>query len=422
MRLSVLLTAAVLAQSAFIFPLAAAEPSQVMRTYADIAQAKYEDSLATAKTLKGKVAELVAKPSDATLKAAREAWKTARAAYQQTEVYRFGNAWVDDWEGKVNSWPLDEGLIDYVDASYGTTSDQNPLYTANVIANKSIQIGGDTVDATKIDIDLLQKLQSADDVEANVATGYHAIEFMLWGQDLNGTGPGAGNRPASDYARGAACTHGNCDRRAAYLGAATELLVKDLNDAVDAWGAKGEARQAALEDSTKGLANIFKGMGSLSYGELAGERMKLGLLLHDPEQEQDCFSDNTHNSHYYDAVGIRDAYLGQYKRVNGKEMKGASPSDLVKAKDPALDAEMRKLLDASVAKIGEIKKVADSGEMAYDQMIGENNPKGNALVQAGIDALLAQTKGIEKVVAALNLSHIDFQGSDSLDKPDQVAK
>ncbi len=423
MRLSVTLIAAVLVQTALILPSAAAEPSQVMRTYADIGLAKFEDALTTAKTLKAKVAELVAKPSDATLKAAREAWKAARVVYPQTEVYRFGNAWVDDWEGRVNSWPLDEGLIDYVDTpSYGATSDQNPLYTANVIANKSIQIGGDTVDASKIDIDLLQKLQSADDVEANVATGYHAIEFLLWGQDLNGTGPGAGNRPASDYAKGSACTHGNCDRRAAYLSAATDLLVKDLGDAVEAWGAKGEARQGALEDSTKGLAIIFKGMGSLSYGELAGERMKLGLLLHDPEQEQDCFSDNTHNSHYYDAVGIRDAYLGQYKRVNGKDVKGASPSDLVKAKNPALDAEMRKLLDTSVAKLGELKKVADSGEMAYDQMIGENNPKGNALVQAAIDALIAQAKGVEKVVAALNLSHIDFQGSDSLDKPDQVSK
>jgi len=422
MRFAYLLTAVLLTQTAVALPLAAAEPSQVVRTYADIGLAKYEDALATGKALKTKVSEFIAKPSDATLKAAREAWKTARTVYPQTEVYRFGNPFVDDWEGKVNSWPLDEGLIDYVDASYGTTSDQNPLYTANVIANKSLEIGGETIDASKITPDLLKQLQGADDVEANVATGYHAIEFLLWGQDLNGTGPGAGNRPATDYAKGAACTHGNCDRRAAYLSSAADLLVSDLQEVVEAWGAKGEARTTLLEDSTKGLAAIFKGMGSLSYGELAGERMKAGLLLHDPEQEQDCFSDNTHNSHYYDAVGIRDAYLGQYKRINGKDVKGPSPSDLVKAKDPKLDADMRKLLDDSVAKIGEIKRVADSGEMAYDQMIGEKNPKGNALVQAGIDALLAQAKGIEKVVAVLDLSHIDFQGSDSLDQPEKVSK
>ena len=62
--------------------------------------------------------------------------------YQQTEGFRFGNAIVDDWEGKVNAWPLDEGLIDYVDAAlYGEESEENPLYTANVIANPELRIG-----------------------------------------------------------------------------------------------------------------------------------------------------------------------------------------------------------------------------------------------------------------------------------------
>ena len=61
----------------------------------------------------------------------------------------------------------------------------------------------------------------------------------------------------------------------------------------------------------KGLSTILIGMGSLSYGELAGERMKLGVMLHDPEEENDCFSDNTHASHYNDARGIRNVYPGR---------------------------------------------------------------------------------------------------------------
>ena len=184
-------------------------------TYADIALAKYEDALTTAKALDAAVDALIAKPSAETLAAAREAWKAARIPYQQTEVYRFGNAIVDDWEGRVNAWPLDEGLIDYVDASYGTESDENTLYTANVIANPSIEINGKKVDASKITPEFLSgTLQEAGDIEANVATGYHAIEFLLWGQDLNGTGPGAGDRPYTDYDT-ANCTGGNCDRRAA---------------------------------------------------------------------------------------------------------------------------------------------------------------------------------------------------------------
>ena len=143
---------------------------------------------------------MIATPSEATLKAARDAWLVARNPYQETEVYRFGNPIVDEWEGKVNAWPLDEGLIDYVDPSYGTESDENALFTANVIANKTIKIDGKDVDATNITPEFLSgTLQEAGGIEANVATGYHAIEFLLWGQDLNGTGKGAGNRPYTDY-------------------------------------------------------------------------------------------------------------------------------------------------------------------------------------------------------------------------------
>ncbi len=196
-------------------PALAADTAAVIETYADVAHAKYEDALKTAEALEKAIDALIAKPTEDNLKAARAAWLAARDPYQQTEGYRFGNPIVDDWEGKVNAWPLDEGLIDYVAEAYGTESDDNPLYTANVIANTSITFGGETIDTSKITKELLaDKLHESADSEANVATGYHAIEFLLWGQDLNGTGPGAGNRPATDYDT-ANCTHGNCDRRAA---------------------------------------------------------------------------------------------------------------------------------------------------------------------------------------------------------------
>ena len=87
--------------------------------------------------------------------------------------------------------------------------------------------------------------------------------------------------------------------------------------------------QGALEGARQraALTAIFTGLGSLSYGEMAGERMKLGLLLNDPEEEHDCFSDNTHNSHYYDVIGIENVYLGRYKRIDGTSVIGrrASP-------------------------------------------------------------------------------------------------
>jgi putative iron-regulated protein len=199
-----------------------ATPADVLDTYSDIALAGYEDSLTTAQALDAAIDALVANPSEATLNAAKAAWLAARQPYQQTEVYRFGNAIVDEWEGRVNAWPLDEGLIDYVDAGYyGLESDVNDMFTANVIANSSLMINGAEVTAASITPDFLQNtLHEAGEVEANVATGYHAIEFLLWGQDLNGTGPGAGNRPYTDFDT-ANCTGGNCDRRIEYLVAAS---------------------------------------------------------------------------------------------------------------------------------------------------------------------------------------------------------
>ena len=392
---------------------AAPAEADVLSTYADIALAGYEDSLATAKALDAAIDALIAAPSEETLAAARAAWKASRIPYQQTEAYRFGNPIVDDWEGRVNAWPLDEGLIDYVDPSYGSESDSNPLYVANVIANPKLSIGGTEVDASQITPELLQdRLQEADGVEANVATGYHAIEFLLWGQDLNGTGPGAGVRPYTDYS-----TAEHADRRAAYLKAASTLLVRDLEEMVANWTADGAARAALPE---MGLSAILTGMGSLSFGEVAGQRMKLGLLLHDPEEEHDCFSDNTHISHYYDAVGVQNVYLGRYVRLDGSVVEGPSLAQVIADKDAALDGEIQAQLADTVDKMQAIVARAEGGE-AYDQQIGEGNDEGNAVVQAAIDGLIAQTRGIERAVALLNLADkVTIEDSDSLSNPDAV--
>jgi len=395
-------------------------PEAVLKTYSDIALAGYEDALAKAKALDEATDKLIADPSEETMQAAREAWKDSRPSYQETEAFRFGNAIVDDWEGRVNAWPLDEGLIDYVDGSYGSESDQNNLYTANVIANESITVGGDTVDVSTITPELLQdKLQEAGGIEANVATGYHAIEFLLWGQDLNGTDVGAGDRPYTDYASGEDCTNGNCDRRGEYLDAATDLLVTDLEEMVANWEEDGAARKALLDDPKAGLSAILTGMGSLSYGELAGERMKLGLLLHDPEEEHDCFSDNTHISHLHDAIGIRNVYTGTYERIDGSVVEGPAIADLVAAEAPDVDEELKADLNASVEELQAVADAVENGE-AYDQQIGEGNDEGNARVQAAIDALVKQTRTIERAVAALDLGNVTIEGSDSLDNTDAV--
>jgi putative iron-regulated protein len=395
-------------------------PKDVIKTYADIAQAGYTDSLDTASTLKLAIATFLAAPTGDNLRAARAAWIAARIPYMQTEAFRFGNKIVDNWEGRVNSWPLDEGLIDYVAASYGAESAENELYTANVIANTTLTIGGKKLDTSNITKELLaDTLQEAGGIEANVATGYHAVEFLLWGQDLNGTGPGNGARPASDYNL-KNCTNGHCERRAQYLRTATDLLVDDLAWMAAQWAPGGEARKTLEQDSAEaGLTAIMTGLGSLSYGELAGERMKLGLMIHDPEEEHDCFSDNTHASHFFDALGIRNVYLGTYRRIDRSLVTGPSISDLVKAKSPEVDAEVRAKLDATTDAMNTLYLRALTTE-SYDQMIGEGNDAGNAVVEHAIEALLDQTKSLERAVAVLDLKAIEFEGSDGLNSTGKV--
>ena len=414
-----LISAALVTTALMAAPGFAADPQAVVSHYADLAAAKYADSLTTARRLQEAVAALIAAPSDATMAEARAAWVAARVPYQQTEVFRFGNAIVDDWEGRVNAWPLDEGLIDYV-ATGSAVNEDNGLATLNVIATPAFTLSGRQIDAFVITPELIaESLHEADGIEANVASGYHAIEFLLWGQDLNGTGPGAGARAFTDYLQGDGCTNGQCDRRAAYLMAATDLLVSDLEFMAAAWAEGGEGRAAVTADPQAGLLAMLTGMGSLSYGEQAGERMKLGLMLNDPEEEHDCFSDNTHNSHYYDGIGIRNVYLGSYTRIDGTVLSGPSLSDLVAEAQPTVDAQLKAELDASVAALAAIKAAAEGG-FAYDQMLEPGNAEGERLILAAVDALITQTASIERAVGALGLSQIDFEGSDSLDNPSAV--
>lgn len=385
----------------------------VVKHYADMVYAVYSDSLSTAKTLQTAIDAFLATPNDDTLKAAKAAWAAARVPYLQSEAFRFGNTIIDDWEGQVNAWPLDEGLIDYVDKSYEHALG-NPAAGANIIANTEIQVGEEKVDVKDITPEKLASLNELGGSEANVATGYHAIEFLLWGQDLNGTGPGAGNRPASDYLEGKGATGGHNDRRRAYLKSVTELLVKDLEEMVGNWAPNvADNYRATLEAEpvTDGLRKMLFGMGSLSLGELAGERMKVSLEANSPEDEQDCFSDNTHYSHFYDAKGIRNVYLGEYTRADGTKLTGPSLSSLVAKADPAADATLKADLEATEAKIQVIVDHALKGEH-YDQLIAADNAAGNQIVRDAIASLVKQTGAIEQAAGKLGIANLNPDTAD----------
>jgi putative iron-regulated protein len=221
----------------------------------------------------------------------------------------------------MNAWPLDEAYIDYVEG-------------APVSGVVNLPDEYPTIDA-----DLLVSLNEAGG-ETNVSTGWHAIEFLLWGQDLSAEGPGA--RPVTDFT-----TAANADRRLAYLAVVSDLLVGHLQSLVDAWAPEVDDNYRAefLALSTdEALGMILTGLGELSRGEVAGERLTVAYEEHSQENEHSCFSDNTTSDIVANAAGIQNVYLGAVGDVEGPGI-----HDLVEAADSDLASKLQDEIAASVA-------------------------------------------------------------------------
>ena len=306
----------------------------VVESYAGIVLASYQDSLELAIDLNDALAAFVNAPSEETLAAAREAWLASNEPYGQTEAYRFYGGPIDDEdgpEGLLNAWPLDEAYIDYVDGDLD----------AGIINN--------TEDYPEITKDLLISLNEVG-AEENISTGYHAIEFLLWGQDLYEDS--AGQRPASDYSSAV-----NAERRGQYLLITGELLVENLQDMVDQWDQANEDNyfwEIHEGPADAALTNMLTGIGVLAKSELAGERMFTAYDNQDQEDEHSCFSDNTHRDIITNFMGVSNVYHGSYTRIDGTVLEGTGLADLFEAIAPDLNAEMLELLDLASQQVNNI--------------------------------------------------------------------
>jgi len=320
--------------------------AQAKETYTKIAWAVYEDSYLTAVTLKSKVDAFVANPTAQGLEEAKQAWLDAREPYGQSEVFRFTDGPIDvdpGYEGYINSWPLDESFIDYVQG--------NP--TSGII--------NDLVNFPVIDKATLIN-QNQNGSETNIATGYHAIEFLLWGQDFSASGPG--NRNFLDFKDGGG-TATNEDRRRAYLSVCTELLVDMLEAVKDQWDPNGSGNYRAnfltLSDDAF-LQKIFGQTAVLSHNELAGERLYVAYENGNQEDEQSCFSDNTHRDIILDAQGIQNLIEGNYKRVDGSIVSGTSLYHVIALSFSDDATSIKTMIDGSVT-------LAESIPAPFDQAI-----------------------------------------------------
>jgi len=351
------------------------QKTEVVTNYADIVFASYEDSHETAVSLQAALESFIANPTEESHQAAKDAWLAAREPYGQTEVYRFYGGPIDDAdgpEGLINAWPLDEAYIDYV----------NGMADSGIINNLN--------EYPEINTELLESLNEVG-AEENISAGYHAIEFLLWGQDQSADGNG--DRAYTDYT-----TADNADRRGQYLLAAADLLIGNLDSLVQAWhpdvGDNYRAQFLAQEPDVA-LQNMLTGMGVLSKSELAGERMFVAYDNQDQEDEHSCFSDNTHRDIITNAQGIYNVYNGRYTRVDGTEISGASLADLVAELDADLSTEMQGLADTALVSTNSI-------HVPFDQAIVVADYRPTVL--DSVNALQDQGDKVAEVASLLGLS------------------
>ena len=354
------------------------ESNAVVRQYGELVFAAYSDNLTGALEMQKAISALLAAPSAQTLSDARKSWLAAREWYLQTEAFRFYGGPIDNEkgpEGRINSWPMDESYVDYVAGKP----------KAGLINDRRVQI-------SKASLSRL----SGRGGEENVSTGWHAIEFILWGQDVSNTGPG--DRPFEDFVDG---KKNNADRRRTFLQTVTELLVDDLRYLVTAWTPSAPNYRAKFErDGTESIRKMFVGLGSLSRGELAGERMEVAMNTQDQEDEHSCFSDNTHRDVVGDALGIENVWLARFKRRDGSVVQGASLFALVAAKDAAIAERVSKQIRQSIV-------FAEDIPAPFDQAIkGANDAPGRVRIRKTIDSLVQQSKDLADAAGVLGITRL----------------
>lgn len=304
-----------------------AEMKSVKDNYAAMALANYEDAHTAAVDMQSALAAFVSNPTATTMATAKQAWLDAREPYGQSEAFRFAGGPIDEYgeapEGNLNAWPLDESYIDYVsgNATSGIINDLSQTISKENLASLN-EVGGET----------------------NISIGYHAIEFLLWGQDL--TSPSAetaGQRSYLDFVDGSG--NGNENRRGEYLNIAAELIVDQLAYLVDEWETSGSYYKVFMaEDHEETVKKLIQSIAIFSKGELAGERIIVAYTNQDQEDEHSCFADNTHRDVILNQKGIGNIFMGTYGSVSGKSI-----YDLVKEENETLAEETKLLVTQSAS-------------------------------------------------------------------------
>tara|TARA_B100000925_G_scaffold165821_1_gene124789 strand:+ start:341 stop:1525 length:1185 start_codon:yes stop_codon:yes gene_type:complete len=320
-----------------------AELKQVVLNYSNIVHASYVDSMNLAKNMQEKINNFLEAPSQKGLDEAKQSWIDSRFPYLQTEVYRFYGGPIDDEdgpEGLLNAWPMDESYVDYVKGSPKSgiinNTEKYPVITQELLLSLNEKEG-----------------------EENISCGYHAIEFLLWGQDFNSDGPG--NRPFTDYT-----TAANADRRKEFLKITVNLLIENLQSLVNDWAPdqKNYRNDFVNSQPKESFQKILMGMTLLAGFELAGERILVAYESKAQEDEHSCFSDTTHNDSIYDIIGIKNVWTGRYTRADGSIIEGPGIRNFALRIDADLTEKIDNSLKLALKTSMEIPKPFDQAILA----------------------------------------------------------
>ncbi len=424
--------------------------SRLLETNAQIAYAVYTDSVSTAKSLQTALSTFKASPTDANLEAAKKAWLVAREPYGQSEAFRFRDGPIDNEtngpEGDLNAWPLGEALIDYVNATGNDFDEETAVIANSAGINSNGSVDGTVADQNivqsivTIDADLFDGNSATNADESDVITGYHAIEFLLWGQDLNASASVTDGTDRETAIKTNDFNHGgqrlltdftsddDADRRHLYLEVVVAKLITDLESVQAEWAPNADNHRADFVDTsdatatTNKLTTIVQSMGTMAYGELAGERMAVAYDGNSQEDEHSCFSDNTHRDVWLNAEGVSNIYYGDYAGydsnqdgvddITTNQVSGYGFDDYLNDKGLSnLNSQISTALTNTETQYKLLDTAATDNDQPFDVLIMTDNHSDTNPVLTTINALKAQSNGFIEMAEELNLGTVTVTDS-----------
>lgn len=239
-------------------------------------------------------------PTEANLEAARQAWRDARLPWEQSEGFLFGPVDQQGIDPSIDSWPVNVADLDAVLASNNTL--------------------------TKTYIDGLE----------GTLKGFHTIEYLLFGT--------SGKKPVTDFNT----------RQFEYLRACAQSLKGSTKQLYDAWQPGGANFGKTVMEAGENGNNVYLSQKSalqeLADGiititdEVGNGKINDPLVQKDVTLEESRFSANSKADFSDNIKSVRNIYIGGLDNAST----GESLSDIVKAKDAALDTKIKTQIEAAI--------------------------------------------------------------------------